>query len=130
MQSIPRVSLTKEDDKTVSCKSLLTVRAALVKPITKGLSNDCNIGVIAVGGLTATQRNLLPSSFACRGTELDEWVTVDVSTGLLTCSDSPLIAVEERSSRNRYAVSSLKMGMLVLTSPGCAGGTKLDIMVR
>lgn len=128
MQSIPRVSLTKEDDKTVSCKSLLTVRAALFKPITKGLSNDCNIGVIAVGGLTATQRNLLPSSFACRGTEL--WVTVDVSTGLLTCSDSPLIAVEERSSRNRYAVSSLKMGMLVLTSPGCAGGTKLDIMVR
>lgn len=130
MQSIPRVSLTKEDDKTVSCKSLLTVRAALVRPITKGLSNDCNIGVTAVGGLTATQRNLFPSSSPCRETESDEWVTVDVSTGLLTCSDSPPIAVEERSSRKRYAVSSLKMGMLVLTSPGCAGGTRLDIMVR
>lgn len=130
MQSTPRVSLTKEDVKTVSCRSLLTVRAALVKPITKGLSNDCNIGVTAVGGLTATQRNLFLSSFARRETGSDERVTVDVLTGLLTCSDSPLIAVGERSSRKRYAVSSLKVGMLVLTSPGCAGGTRLDIMVR
>lgn len=113
-----------------SHKSLLTVRAALVKPITKGLSNDCNIGIIAVGGLTATHRNRSPSPPCCRETRSDEWATVDVSIALLTCSDSPPIAVEERSSRNKYAVSSLKMGEFDLTSPGCAGGIRLDIMVR
>lgn len=130
MQSIFEMSLVKKATERASHKNMLTVRAALVKPITKGLSNDCNIGITAVDGLTATHRNRFPSSSICREMGSDEWAAVDVSVALLTCSDSPPVAVEERSSRNRYAVSSLMMGAFVLASPGCAGGIRLDIMVR
>lgn len=61
----------------------------------KGLSNDCNIGIIVVDGLIVIYWNCFFFLFICRGMGLDEWVVVDVLVVLLICFDLLLVVVEE-----------------------------------